>query len=116
MRQENIIIWGMIILLAGCKPATEKEVTENKAVQVKLWEAEIREYKLPVRAAGMLSTSTEMKLGFKTGGIVRQVNIKEGALTDEHYGGVRELVLSDSGLKNLPDKICKLTKRFFLNC
>ena len=79
MRQENIIIWGMIILLAGCKPATEKEVTENKALQVKLWEVEIREYKLPVRAAGMLSTSTEMKLGFKTGGIVRQVNIKEGA-------------------------------------
>jgi len=78
MRQESIIIWGMIILLAGCKPATEKEVTENKALQVKLWEVEIREYKLPVRAVGMLSTSTEMKLSFKTGGIVRQVNIKEG--------------------------------------
>jgi len=79
MRQENIIIWGMLILLAGCKTATVKEVQEDKALQVKLWKVELREYKLPVRAAGMLSTTTEMKLGFKTGGIIKQVNAKEGA-------------------------------------
>ncbi len=79
MKQENIIIWGLIILRAGCKPTTEKEVTENKALQVKLWKVEVREYKIPVRAVGMLSTTTEMKLGFKTGGIVRRVNTKEGA-------------------------------------
>jgi multidrug efflux system membrane fusion protein len=47
---------------------------------VKLWEVELREYKLPVRAAGMLCTTTQMKLGFKTGGIVKQVTAKEGAL------------------------------------
>lgn len=71
---------GLIILLSGCKPTTEKEVTENKALQVKLWKVEVREYKIPVRAAGMLSTTTEIKLGFKTGGLVRQVSIREGAL------------------------------------
>lgn len=80
MKQENIIILGLIILLSGCKPTTEKEVTENKALQVKLWKVEVREYKIPVRAAGMLSTTTEIKLGFKTGGLVRQVSIREGAL------------------------------------
>jgi len=79
MRQVNIVILALIILLSGCKSTTEKEVTENKPLQVKLWKVELREYKLPVRAAGMLSTTTEMKLGFKTGGIVKEVNAKEGA-------------------------------------
>jgi len=79
MRQTNIVIWVLIILLSGCKTATVKDITENKSLQVKLWEVEVREYKLPVRTAGILSTTTEMKLGFKTGGIIQQVNVKEGA-------------------------------------
>ena len=79
MKKLNIIVWSVILLLSGCKSAPEKEVTENKALQVKLWKVEVREYKIPVRAVGMLSTTTEMKLGFKTGGIVRRVNTKEGA-------------------------------------
>jgi len=79
MRQVNIVILVLAILLSGCKSNTQKEVTENKLLQVKLWKVELREYKLPVRAAGMLSTTTEMKLGFKTGGIVKEVNAKEGA-------------------------------------
>ena len=80
MKKLNFVVWIVILLLSGCKGAPEKEVVENKALQVKLRKVEIREYKLPVRAAGMLSTTTEMKLGFKTGGIIRKVNVKEGAL------------------------------------
>lgn len=78
MKQANIVIWIVILLLSGCKPASETEIAEKNTLKVKLWEVELREYKLPVRAAGMLSTTAEMKLGFKTGGIVRQMNIKEG--------------------------------------
>jgi len=66
-------------LLSACKSAPEKQPTENKALQVKLWKVELREYKLPIRTAGMLSTTSEMKLGFKTGGIIQEVNVKEGA-------------------------------------
>jgi len=79
MRQVYIITGMLILLLGGCKPADEKQVQENEALQVKLWKVEIRDYKLPVRTAGMLSTTTEMKLGFKTGGIIRNVYVKEGA-------------------------------------
>ncbi|MEA3463231.1 MAG: efflux RND transporter periplasmic adaptor subunit [Bacteroidota bacterium] len=78
MRQLLIIIWACTLLLAGCKPDSKKETPENKALQVKLWEVELREFKLPVRAAGMLSTTTDMKLSFKTGGIVKQLNVREG--------------------------------------
>lgn len=78
MKNLNTIIWVLLLLLAGCKTSTQKEIPEIKALQVKVQAVEMKEYKLPVRAAGMLSTTTEMKLGFKTGGIVKQVNIREG--------------------------------------
>ena len=68
-----------MLLLAGCKTSTQKEIPEINALQVKVQAVVMKEFKLPVRAAGMLSTTTEMKLGFKTGGIVRQVDIREGA-------------------------------------
>ena len=78
MRQLLIILWAVSFLLAGCKPESQKEAPENHTLQVKLWEVELQEYKLPVRAAGMLSTTTDMKLSFKTGGIVKQLNVREG--------------------------------------
>jgi len=80
MKKLKIIVWAVILLLSGCKSAPEKQLTENKALQVELWKVELKEYKLPVRAAGILSTTTEMKLGFKTGGIIQEVNVKEGAM------------------------------------
>jgi RND family efflux transporter MFP subunit len=36
------------------------------------------EYTIPVRATGLLGTSDEMKLSFKTGGIIRRVNVSDG--------------------------------------
>ena len=79
MRKSTLSLWLIILLLAGCKTGTDREVEEDKVLLVKLWEVEVREYKLPVRAAGMLSTRTEMKLAFKTGGIVRHLYVREGA-------------------------------------
>ena len=79
MKNLNTILWVLMLLLAGCKTSTQKEIPEINVLQVKVQAVEMKEYKLPVRAAGMLSTTTEMKLGFKTGGIVKQVNTREGA-------------------------------------
>jgi membrane fusion protein, multidrug efflux system len=79
MKNMNTILWVLMLLLAGCKTSTQKEIPEINALQVKVQAVVMKEFKLPVRAAGMLSTTTEMKLGFKTGGIVRQVDIREGA-------------------------------------
>ena len=78
MKNLNTIIGVLLLLMAGCKTSTQKEIPEINALQVKVQAVVMKEYKLPVRAAGMLSTTTEMKLGFKTGGIVKQLNIREG--------------------------------------
>ena len=74
-----MLIWAGILLLAGCSSASKEEVPEDKTVQVKLWETEIHDYKLPVRAVGMLTTTDQIKLSFKTGGIIRKLYTREGA-------------------------------------
>jgi len=79
MKNQNIILTVIIVLLAACKPVTEKESPEKEPLQVKVHKVELKKYKLPVRAVGLLSTTTEMKLGFKTGGIVRNLYYKEGS-------------------------------------
>jgi RND family efflux transporter MFP subunit len=79
MKNQNTIFCVVLILVAACNPAPDRKLPENKTLQVKIRQVELREYKLPVRAVGLLSTSTEMKLGFKTGGIVRKQYYKEGS-------------------------------------
>ncbi len=47
--------------------------------KVKTQAVEYLEYRVPVRATGLLSTAAEMKLSFKTGGIIRQIQVREGS-------------------------------------
>jgi multidrug efflux system membrane fusion protein len=67
-----------LLILAGCAPAEEKKSAESRPVQVKVQPAETREFRIPVRATGLLGTATEMKLSFKTGGIVKKIEVREG--------------------------------------
>jgi RND family efflux transporter MFP subunit len=80
MKSIHMLIWAGILLLAGCQSASKEEVPENKPVQVKLCETEMRTFKLPVRAVGRLTTTDEIKLSFKTGGIIRKLYTREGAV------------------------------------
>jgi RND family efflux transporter MFP subunit len=78
MRAILIYIVSLLILATSCSQADQKENPINNAVKVRTHPVEYREYKLAVRATGMLSTATEMKLSFKTGGIISQLNVREG--------------------------------------
>jgi multidrug efflux system membrane fusion protein len=78
MRAIPIYIVSLLILATSCSQADQKENPVNNAVKVRTHSVEYREYKLAVRATGMLSTATEMKLSFKTGGIISQLNVREG--------------------------------------
>lgn len=79
MKNQNILFFVVLILVAACKPVPERKSPEKKTLQIKVHQVELREYKLPVRAVGLLRTTTEMKLGFKTGGIVKKQYFKEGS-------------------------------------
>lgn len=67
-----------LFLAVGCKAPEQKSQPESKAVSVKVRQVEEVEYLIPVRVTGSLSTTTQMKLSFKTGGIIDQMNVKEG--------------------------------------
>ncbi len=67
-----------LLLLAGCKPAEQKSQVINNTVIIRVRTVELREYKIPVRTTGLLSTRTVMNLSFKTGGIIKQINVREG--------------------------------------
>lgn len=68
----------LLVAVAGCRNTENKETTTAQAIRVETQAVSFREYKVPVRASGLLSTATEMKLSFKTGGILRKLNVREG--------------------------------------
>ncbi len=68
----------LLVAVAGCGSTENKETTTTQAIRVETQAVSFREYKIPVRASGLLSTATEMKLSFKTGGILRKLNVREG--------------------------------------
>jgi len=78
MRHLTLPILLLILILSGCKPQVKSKIPESKPLNVKVQAVKLLEYKIPVRASGLLSTTTVMKLSFKTGGIIRQLHVREG--------------------------------------
>ena len=79
MRNLTIPMLLLFLGLSGCKPQVKSEAPASQPLNVKVQPVKMLEYKIPVRATGLLSTTTEMKLSFKTGGIISQLYVREGA-------------------------------------
>jgi len=78
MKKITILTAIIVISLTGCKPPEEQKADQDDRISIRVQPVEFMEYKIPVRAIGMLGTMTEIKLSFKTGGIVREIRVKEG--------------------------------------
>lgn len=72
------IIFLCVILLASCKQVQEQKMITSKEYKVKVQPPEFMSYSESVGASGILATRMEVKLGFKTGGIIKSVNVREG--------------------------------------
>ena len=83
MKSLLVSIGAIIILMAGCKQPEEKAALEENVVNIRVHPVEYMEYKVPVRATGILGTSTRMKLSFKTGGLIQQIDVREGESVKE---------------------------------
>lgn len=79
MKSHNILITGMLILLLapGCRPG-QKDESSVPAVGVHVLSISSSKYVAPVHCTGRLSTKTESKLSFKTGGIINRILADEG--------------------------------------
>ena len=79
MTMRQITRYLLVLILAtGCGQADQQETSESSAIQVRTHRVGYTEYKVPVRATGMLTTATEIKLSFKTGGIISRIQVREG--------------------------------------
>jgi|WetSurSiteA1Bulk_404760.scaffolds.fasta_scaffold00773_3 membrane fusion protein, multidrug efflux system len=77
MKTVYFIIAVMLVPLSSCRQKAPKETaTERSRVKV----AAIRHEKmnLPVTSSGIVVPSQEIKLSFKTGGIIARINVEEG--------------------------------------
>jgi RND family efflux transporter MFP subunit len=72
------IIIPFSLLVSGCnQPPVERE-ERGDVINVSLEAVRSIQYTLPVRSTGLLGTGSEMKLSFKTGGIIRKIYVNEG--------------------------------------
>lgn len=78
MRNLTTALAFILFVLYGCEPQPKKEIATDKPINVRVQSVESLAYKIPVRTIGRLSTTTEMKMSFKTGGIVKELNVREG--------------------------------------
>ncbi|HLP74892.1 MAG TPA: efflux RND transporter periplasmic adaptor subunit [Bacteroidales bacterium] len=64
-------------VFCGCRHTETKNAAEQ-ILHVKVSPVTTRAVSMPVHAAGILSSSEEMKLSFKTGGIISRIDVSEG--------------------------------------
>lgn len=81
---KTITILGLLlfIMTSGCKTSQKEEPTVA-AVGVRILKISNSKYVSPVRCTGLLSTKTESKLSFKTGGIIHRIMADEGQSVKE---------------------------------
>jgi|SRR6218665_408214 len=72
------IIVAFAVVLFSCKQAPEKEVNNDEIIPVELMSLRQDSIHQSIFAAGQFTTDDETNLGFKTGGVVNHVYVKEG--------------------------------------
>lgn len=81
MRIQKKVILGagltILMTLAGCKTGQQEEAAAP-TLKVRVHKVNTSDYVLPVNCTGKLSTKTESKLSFKTGGIIERILADEG--------------------------------------
>lgn len=78
MKSIHLLTCLIVILFAGCKPSDNTRTAPENTVYVKTISVRSINYTIPVRVTGLLGTRKEMKLSFKTGGIVKKVAVRDG--------------------------------------
>ena len=79
MKNLIILFIATALLSAGCskKQETKKAVAEEILV-VEVQPVMRKSLSEPITASGVLSSKSEMKLAFKTGGMIRRIYVQEG--------------------------------------
>lgn len=77
MLAKKILFLFIVIISAGCKHREAKN-TSAEITNIRVAGVTRGEISIPVHSIGTLMSSEEIKLSFKTGGIIETINVKEG--------------------------------------
>ncbi len=77
MKSIKLIIAITVLLSAGCRNEPVR-TTSQEVTGVRITQVTPETISIPVHSTGMLVSSEEIKLSFKTGGIVAKISVKEG--------------------------------------
>lgn len=78
MIRQALPILSAFLLLSACSRKDQQEVQHEEILNVTTQRPRYVKFREPVRSTGILGTRTEVKMSFKTGGIVRSVNVRDG--------------------------------------
>jgi multidrug efflux system membrane fusion protein len=77
MKTKYYLFLIVLLILAACT-TTQKKVPIPELKRVKVALVQSREISFPIRTSGYVASSKEIKLAFKTGGILGSINADEG--------------------------------------
>ena len=66
-----LIVVSSLLVLIGCSSKEETKEIE-KAIPVRIVDVVSREVSIPISSSGKISSESESKLSFKTGGIIKK--------------------------------------------
>lgn len=73
----------MLVSSRACNNTEQNRQVEQEPMPVEIQKVESLSYLVPVKLSGLLATTTQMKLSFKTGGIIDQLKAREGMEVSE---------------------------------
>ena len=78
MEKQKLTIFFLILTLAftGCKTVVEEK--KEDSIKVMVTQAQEFSYNQRITASGRITSKDEMRLSFKTGGIISSILVNEG--------------------------------------
>lgn len=80
MKKQTILKLAVLALTLAACHNKQAEKTDSKAIAVKTKKIEYKDYAAPIISSGMITSSNEARLSFKTGGIISRMYFKEGEM------------------------------------
>ncbi len=77
-----IVFIGISVLLSTCKQETQPD-NRKISIPVKTYITKQTDVNFPIQSSGILSKKSEIKLSFKTGGLISSIEVDEGAFVEE---------------------------------
>lgn len=78
MKNQKVLLLLALLSLFACQNTHHEKTVVDSVNPVKTATVRTETFSLPVRSTGIIATSEEIKLSFKTGGLIAQTRVTEG--------------------------------------